>query len=175
MIGKRSDFERKPRDFYPTPAAAVAPLIPHLPQAWFAYHEPCAGDYALVKHIAALAPHALCLEAGDVEPQHAAVIKRDAMDARMCHGEMFITNPPWDRKVLHPLIAHLSSIAPTWLLIDADWMHTIQAGPYLKHCVRIVSIGRVKWIEGSKMTGKENCCWYLFDAAWTGQTEFIGR
>ncbi len=25
-------------------------------------------------------------------------------------------------------------------------------------------IGRVKWIEGSKHTGKDNTCWYLFDS-----------
>jgi hypothetical protein len=29
-VGKRSNFDRVPRDFYPTPAAAVLPLIPHL-------------------------------------------------------------------------------------------------------------------------------------------------
>ena len=29
-MGKRSNFERIPRDFYPTPYAAVPPLIPHL-------------------------------------------------------------------------------------------------------------------------------------------------
>ena len=32
MMGKRSDFERKPRDFYPTPMEAVEPLLEHLPQ-----------------------------------------------------------------------------------------------------------------------------------------------
>jgi len=30
-MGKRSDFERVERDFYPTPLDAVKPLIPHLP------------------------------------------------------------------------------------------------------------------------------------------------
>jgi hypothetical protein len=174
-MGKRSEFERKPRDFYPTPAAAVAPLVPHLPTGYFTYEEPCAGDYRLVQHLAALAPHGMCIGAYDIEPQSPAVMWCDATQTKVCTGGMFITNPPWDRKVLHPIITNLSSIAPFWALIDADWMHTIQAGPYMKHCVRIVSIGRVKWIEGSKMTGKENCCWYLFDAAWTGQTEFIGR
>ena len=29
-MGKRSDFERIPRDLYPTPAKAVQPLIPYL-------------------------------------------------------------------------------------------------------------------------------------------------
>ena len=51
---------------------------------------------------------------------------------------------------------------PTWLLFDADWAHTKQARPYLKYCDKIVSVGRVKWIPDSKMTGKDNCAWYLF-------------
>lgn len=29
-MGKRSNFERREADFYPTPRAAVVPLIPHL-------------------------------------------------------------------------------------------------------------------------------------------------
>lgn len=29
-MGKRSNFEHIPRDFFPTPYAAVPPLIPHL-------------------------------------------------------------------------------------------------------------------------------------------------
>ena len=29
-MGKRSDFERRPADFYPTPAKAVVPLVPFL-------------------------------------------------------------------------------------------------------------------------------------------------
>ena len=40
---------------------------------------------------------------------------------------------------------------------------------------KIVSIGRVKWIENSKSTGKDNCCWYLFDAKYDGETKFYGR
>ena len=32
MMGKRSNFERNPRDFYPTPKEAVIPLLPHLPE-----------------------------------------------------------------------------------------------------------------------------------------------
>jgi hypothetical protein len=30
-------------------------------------------------------------------------------------------------------------------------------------CSDIVAIGRVKWIAGSKFTGKDNACWYRFD------------
>ena len=49
-MGKRSDFERKPRDFYPTPIEAVEPLLPHLPEG-FKFAEPCAGNGALIEHL----------------------------------------------------------------------------------------------------------------------------
>jgi hypothetical protein len=49
-MGKRSDFQRKPRDFYPTPFAAVEPLIGHLPRK-FKFSEPCAGDGQLCRHL----------------------------------------------------------------------------------------------------------------------------
>ena len=38
-MGKRSDFERIPRDYYPTPYSAVEPLLPHLPEN-FTFAEP---------------------------------------------------------------------------------------------------------------------------------------
>jgi len=53
-------------------------------------------------------------------------------------------------------------------------MHTKQSIEYIKYCHKIVSIGRVKWIEGSKSTGKDNCAWYLFDKE-ESQTLFFGR
>jgi len=37
-----------------------------------------------------------------------------------------------------------------------------------------VSIGRVKWIEGSSGVGKDNCCWYLFENN-AKKVEFFGR
>jgi hypothetical protein len=42
-------------------------------------------------------------------------------------------------------------------------MHTKQSSTLITYCSKIVSVGRVKWIEGSKNTGKDNCAWYLFD------------
>ena len=47
-MGKRSSYERRPADFYPTPRAAVAPLIPHL-RGVRTFAELCAGDGALVR------------------------------------------------------------------------------------------------------------------------------
>lgn len=175
-MGKRSDFERVERDFYPTPIEAVRPLVPHLPSELFHFTEPCAGDGRLADHIAALTK-GHCERASDIEPRGHKINKADALTEPDEMAAMFITNPPWDRKVLHPLIVRLSDIAPTWLLFDADWMHTRQATPFMPRLRKVVSVGRVRWIEGSKMTGKDNCCWYLFQAPTPEDdpTQFHGR
>jgi hypothetical protein len=73
------------------------------------------------------------------------------------------------------MIEHFSAIRPTWLLFDSDWIHTQQSAPYMASLQKIVSIGRIKWIPGSKMTGKDNCAWHLFDKNNTQPTEFWGR
>lgn len=168
-MAKRSNFERVERDYYPTPFDAVKPLLLHLPNN-FTFIEPCAGDGRLIKHI-----NSNCIDAYDIVPQNSMVRFGNVFDYPMIKPDLFITNPPWDRKILHPIIEHLSFLAPTWLLFDADWMHTKQSRELIKRCVKIVSVGRVKWIEDSKMTGKDNCSWYLFDDKHNGITQFIGR
>ena len=66
MMGKRSEFERVPRDYYPTPYQAVLPLVAHLPE-WYTFTEPCAGDGRLIDH---LEKHGgKCTHAYDIEPQ----------------------------------------------------------------------------------------------------------
>jgi hypothetical protein len=156
-MGKRSAYPRHARDFYKTPIEAVAPLLPHLSARTFA--EPCCGDGALVRH---LQSHGLqCSLASDIKPRGYGQ-QQDALSIAFV-PQQFMTNPPWSREILHGLIEHLSDLAPTWLLFDADWMHTKQAVPHLKRCSKIVSVGRVKWIAGTAMTGKDNVAWYLFD------------
>ena len=170
-MGKRSDFERKPRDYYPTPIEAVKPLLVHLPEK-FTFAEPCAGDGALVEH---LETKGVCMWASDIEPQAEGIHKRSYDELsfdELIDSEYVITNPPWDRKILHPMIEHFKSLKPTWLLFDADWMHTRQSREYIKYCSMIVSVGRIKWF--GNMTGKDNCAWYLFDKE-TISTKFIGR
>lgn len=172
-MGKRSAFERIPRDFYPTPFEAVAPLLPHLGFER-RYIEPCAGDGALIRH---LAHEHFCIEASDIEPR---LPTHRGYDARTENFDdyafdCFITNPPWDRKVLHPIILNLSRQAPTWLLFDADWIHTRQSAPFIPLLRKIVSVGRVKWIADSPFTGKDNCAWHLFDASSNAPAQFIGR
>lgn len=174
-MGKRSNFERKPRDFYPTPIEAVYPLLDHLEKD-FLFAEPCAGDGTLIHH---LETKGLCTWASDIEPQADGIYayNYDQITAEeLMEAEYIITNPPWDRKILHPMIEFFSEKRKTWLLFDADWIHTKQSIPFLPRLKKVISVGRVKWIEDSKSTGKDNCCWYLFgkaDGEWPIQ--FFGR
>jgi hypothetical protein len=166
-MGKRSHFERREADFYPTPRAAVVPLIPYL-RGIRSFAEPCAGDGALIRHLEEFGLRRVF--AGDIRNGQDAL----ALDSYGA-ADAIITNPPWSREVLHGLITHFQSIAPTWLLLDADWKETRQAAPFLPHCSDIVAIGRVKWIEGSKSTGKDNACWYKFDLRHTAGPVFHCR
>ena len=119
----------------------------------------------------------ICTDAHDIEPMHEWVRYGDALSKSYTKCDYIITNPPWNRKILHPMIEHFVSQKPTWLLFDSDWMHTKQSIPYLKYLSKIVSIGRVKWIEGSSSVGKDNCCWYFFesDIGKKNTIEFFGR
>lgn len=166
-MGKRSDFRRRPQDAYYTPYAAVPPLIPFLDDV-VTFAEPCCGDYRLAKH---LSEHSkACVFSGDIE------FGFDALE--WTGGDFFdaiITNPPWTRAILHPMIRHFQSIAPTWLLFDADWKHTKQAAPFLDQCSHVVSVGRLKWIEDSAYSGKDNAAWYRFDVNHSGGPHFYGQ
>jgi hypothetical protein len=155
-VGKRSDFERRERDFYPTPYKAVPPLIPHL-RGIRRFAEPCDGDGALVRHLESFG--LCCVYRGDITEGRDAL----AVDS---YGDIdrIISNTPWERPVLHAMIRHFVRIAPTWLLIDQDWAGTKQARPYLPCCTDILPIGRLIWIPGTKWPGKDNAAWYHFDA-----------
>jgi hypothetical protein len=154
-MGKRSSFERIPRDFYPTPAATAPPLIPHL-RGVRTFAEPCCGDGALVNHLQA---HGLkCVYQGDIASGQDALTLDTYGDA-----DTIITNPPYQRPLMHALIEHFAHILPTWLLLETDWASTKQAGPFMRCCSDIVSIGRLCWIEGTTMSGKQNFAWYRFD------------
>lgn len=161
-MGKRSDFERKAMDDYPTPPEAVTPLLRHLtPGTTFC--EPCAGEGKLIETLERAGMK--CVSAFDAAIGPHPRIDVSFMEEKDLNGASYIiTNPPWERDLLHQIIVRCALFRPTWLLFDADWAHTRQAIPYLEMCQKIVAVGRVKWIEGSKMAGKDNACWYLFDA-----------
>lgn len=160
-MGKRSGFARRPNDYYVTPWEAVRPLLPHLPHR-VSFVEPCAGNGALVDHLESVGHH--CVGKVDIAPQREDIRRASAFTIRWRNpAGLFITNPPWTRAVMHPLLRHLCLQTPTWALFDSDWAYNAQANvlsPYLR---RIVAVGRVKWEPESDSTGKDNAAWYLFD------------
>jgi hypothetical protein len=179
-MGKRSDFPRRPHDDYDSPPETVLPLLPHLNGAR-RFAEPCAGRGMLVR---ALEAHGLqCVFAAElrigINPPATRIA--EGIDVLSCgkhvfHGaDVIITNPPWTRQLMHPIIGHCCAILPTWALFDADWAHNVSAGQLVSHCVKIVSVGRVRWIAGSESAGKDNAAWYLFDVRHKAGPQFVGR
>ncbi len=168
-MAKRSDFERIGKDKYRTPPEAVRPLLPHLaPRTLFV--EPCAGDGRLITHLQAHGHR--CIGAYDNSPDPMPydyklpqIKNADASRLKWTQpaGALWITNPPWRRDWLHPIITNLIRYAPAWLLFDADWAHNVQSIPFKPYMRKIVSVGRVEWIEGTGMAGKDNVAWYLFE------------
>jgi hypothetical protein len=172
-MGKRSDFEKLPRSRYITPLSALLPLLPHLPDNT-RFLEPCAAGFQLAEKLEEVGHE--CVDAWDIEPDHCRVEERNALiplPVNLGAIDMIITNPPWDRDLLHPMIANFATRRPTWLLFDSDWVYTTQEAMAKKHSLpstldlwpllrEVVPIGRVKWIEGSPHAGKDNCAWYLF-------------
>ena len=97
----------------------------------------------------------------------------DAAEITDCVGHMFITNPPYRWATLAPIMFSLYNIAPTWLLLPAAMMHNKRMAIHILSCIKIVSVGRVKWFDNQ--AGMEDSAWYLFDISHTGTTEFHGR
>ena len=139
-MGKRSNFERREADFYPTPWAAVVPLIPYL-RGIRTFAEPCAGDGRLVRHLESFGLR--CVWRGDIRTG------QDALASNHYGGaDANITNPPHTRELMHRMIPHFRRIAPTWLLIDYDWSATKQAAEYMAHCSDIVIAPPLKMVRG---------------------------
>ncbi len=174
-MGKRSDFERRARDAYDTPASAVDALRP-LVRPGMRFMEPCAGAGRLVSHLEAMG--LVCEAMSDIEPRCATVVTAafETVDAPM-RAQLVITNPPWTFDVVSALLATQSARwrLPMWLLLQADFAHNRRSAAAMRRCERVVSIGRVRWIEGSPHTSKDNCAWYLFQPWDVAVTLFHAR
>jgi hypothetical protein len=182
-MGKRSDFVRVERDYYPTPADPVMDLSPFIADM-DGFCEPCVGDGALADTLTRLGHRlALACDLTPLGPAKGYATARDALTLTKadCRGfTHFVTNPPWP--ALHArgeptlsLIRHLSKLRPTWLLLSSDFAHNAYAPEVLAYCSTIVSVGRVKWIPDSDNSGKDNAAWYLFDRSQPQVTIFFPR
>lgn len=144
-------------------------LLPHL-QGVRSFAEPCDGDGHLMRQLTSFG--LTCTYSGDIQRGQDAL----KLERRDCGSpDVYITNPPWTRALLHPLIRHLMSLGPTWLLFDSDWAFNVQAVPLIRHCSHIVAVGRVKWIEQKRSSGKDNAAWYRFHIQHHDGPRFVPR
>jgi len=171
-VGKRSTFARRPQDAYDTiDPRAVAALKPHLCGVR-TFAEPCNGMSHLTRQLRAAG--LTCryendiLNGADCDALLLTPYDLEGVDA-------IITNPPWTRALLHALILHLQTLAPTWLLFDSGWMFTQQSVPFIDQCSHIVAVGRLRWIPDTTMTGKDDCAWHRFHSKHSGGPHFFGR
>lgn len=191
--------KRKRNDFYPTiDPRAIPPLLNGMARAGDGpvYAEPCAGAGDLMHFLDCQDLH--CAWACDIEPQRRYIARHDAMSLTEadCAGvDCFITNPPWTREYMHPMIGHLARLRPIWMLFDAAWKETVQSAPYGRWCSHIAAVGRLKFFppRGKPMreTGESDaayakrsrrdydppydCSWYRFDARQEWDTIFLWR
>jgi hypothetical protein len=174
-LAKRSNFERRDRDAYLTwDTRAVPPLLPHL-GGLRRFVEPCAGAGHLVDQLEAAG--LVCVQAFDIHPLRADVEVGDAMRATLPPGaDGFISNPPWKRRHLHPIIGHLARQAPTWLLFDAGWAFSESAAAYLElYCHAIVPTPRLQWVENTEYDATDDTAWYFFGPGAPGAPRLFPR
>ena len=175
-MGKRSDFERIERDFYPTiDPSAIEPVKQFLTGK--SYYEPCCGEGHLID---LLSPFANCIGSSDLEKDALTLKLSDLIEedetGQIKHHQysaLFVTNPPYKWKDLEPLLSYLPTIFPTMLLLPSDVMHNKRMGKFMKQCRCVWSVGRLYW-QGNKIRGKDNYAWFLFTDQ-QERTRFIGR
>ena len=170
-MGKYSNFNRRPRDQYDTPAGIVPPVKQRM-----RFVEPCVGWGQLVESLT-MEGHE-CTLAFDIEPERSlwkwGYGNALEMTEAHCAGATHIcTNPVWAVPLLHEMIDHFRVLRPTWLLFYANWIFTKQARPLLEFCQEIHAVGRVSWMENGQ-AGKEDSSWYLFGEE-PCETVFHGR
>lgn len=173
-MGKRKSYESsKPKDYWPTlDPDAITPLVTYVRGK--SYAEPCYGDGHLEDQLVDVST---CKWRSDVRETVGCSKIQDATtlnkkDLREC--DIIITNPPFSWELLKPLLDHLPTLKPTWLLLPADVMHNKRMGPYMENCAWIVSVGRLYWLE-NRVKGVDNYCWFRFHQSWDNDTRFVGR
>jgi hypothetical protein len=155
-MGKYSDFPRIPQDAYQTPERPPLYLKPYL-HGIRTFAEPCLGEGKLKASLERMG--LVCTHEGDIKTGQDALIDIGLEKGRF---DAIITNPPWTREILHAMIDRFMTIAPTWLLFDADWAFNCESAALHKHCSLIVPVGRVKWFPDTKWGSMTNCAWHRF-------------
>lgn len=171
-MGKRSNYSKIPKDFYPTidPKALPPNFLKYLDRK--SYAEPCWGEGDLERLITDTGLDTECHFRSDIN--NCATITKDGLDLTkedLYDCDLIVTNPPYTKGILLPLIDHWTTLKPTWLLLPADYAHNTYMAPYMKKCSNVVSIGRMYWFENEWVT-KEPFDYGDLDKKWDSQVSF---
>lgn len=178
-MSKRSDFLKKGKDFYATVDAKAIPtkLVDFIKGKTYA--EPAYGNGDLENLLSGVAT---CKWRSDIRNTVDNSLVMDALDVTkedLVDCDLIVTNPPFSKDILLPLIDHFVSLKPTWLLLPADYAHNIYFSPYMERCSKVVSVGRVCWFpkDGKRVASTENFAWYFWKYCATSDTDtiFYGR
>jgi len=145
-----------PKNFHPTPLEAAMPLARILPP-FTEYDEPCAGDGELITHLVR-AGHK-CITACDIAPRAVGITMADAL--WLTPDRLVITNPPFEWRLLQPLLNHWIGHCEAWLLLPGDMLFNKRMTPYAAHIDRILPLGRVSWMRNGQ-GGMDNHGWFHF-------------
>jgi hypothetical protein len=171
-VSKRSSFEKIPKDFYATTDPKAIP--PNFVECIRGkrYAEPCYGEgdlEDLLMDVAACRWRSDIRDTGCCKMWDATCLSQHELE----HCDMILTNPPFSRNVLLPMIDHFISLKPTWLLLPAGYMHNRYFAPYMEKCSLVVSIGRLRWFKDSKHTSTDDFAWYYFPKEGLGPFDTI--
>ena len=128
-MGKRSNFERREADFYPTPRAAVVPLIPYL-RGIRNFAEPCVGDGALVRHLEEFG--LCCVYADDIRSGQDALAFDDYGGADVYYNKPAL-HAPGDACADRALPAHYTNLAVVGFGLGLDPAGVAVHGLVLRH------------------------------------------
>lgn len=173
-MGRRSSYDKIPRDLYESidPNCIPHNLIKHITGKTF--YEPCVGSGQLVKHMESAGAN--CVGGSDIKPlgDWASVQVKNGLDLTemdLVGVDLIATNPPFSKDTLLPLIDHWTSLRPTLLLLSATHMHVKYFQPYMAKCSNVVSIGRLYFFENQWVTDYE-FEYDELDKKWDKQVKF---
>lgn len=163
-----NNYERQPRDYYPTPREPIDALFSALPLNYFNKQicDPCMGDGSLLKVIK---EHGYTIFGDDIvhSPNYDFLIGAFPDGWYNCD---IITNPPYGLQGKLALQFVQRALVMTYyngkvaMLLPVDYDSGKTRQPIFTHIAfayKIVLLNRIKWFNNQ--AGSENHAWYVWE------------
>lgn len=190
---RSSTFKTVDSEFYPTWDPKAMPALEYLltcqgvstknkdhlwNKPYWNYVEPCVGEWDLVYNIEDNTDLLLSnMDSFDI---------KDGTDAstadyhNLCIDnpgdiDLFITNPPWSRKVLKPIFNNLlRHEVPIVMLLPVSKIFNVGDAFMMRYCSYIAPTPRLTWFKDSDQAYTKDTAWFWFDWYETDET-FVYR